>query len=162
MQFPVVCPGHSRPVVDVRYSRMTADGVFMISACHDKKPMIRWGDNGDWIGTLAGHKGAVWSAALNQDATRAATGSADFSVKLWNAITGADMHTFQHKHIVKTVEFSPEGTKLASGGLDKRLKVFDLADVDRKVSESGECKMVWFRGRRKWKRDSCRKNRNRI
>jgi WD40 repeat protein len=61
-------------------------------------------------------QGAVWSCALDPSATLAATGSADFSAMLWDALNGLERHSFQHKHIVRSCGFSPSSMKLATGG----------------------------------------------
>ncbi|CAL0316823.1 unnamed protein product [Lupinus luteus] len=100
---PLVCHGHSRPVVDLFYSPVTPDGFFLISASKDSSPMLRNGESRDWIGTFQGHKGAVWSCCLDTNALRAASASADFSMKVWDALTGDELHSFEHEHIVRGV-----------------------------------------------------------
>jgi len=56
----------------------------------------------------------------------AATGSADYTCKIWDALTGDCKHTFEHKKIVKTVDFSKDSGRILTGGMEKLLRVWDL------------------------------------
>lgn len=61
-------------------------------------------------------QGAVWSMKLNDPGLRAVTGSADFSARVWDALTGLELCQFPHKHIVRTVDFSHSSQRIVTGG----------------------------------------------
>ncbi|KAE8738473.1 hypothetical protein FOCC_FOCC016032 [Frankliniella occidentalis] len=147
-QTPLTCSGHTRPVVHLAFSDVTDTGYYLISACKDGKPMLRQGDTGDWIGTFEGHKGAVWGVALNSQATRAASGAADFNAKVWDAVSGDELHSFQHNHIVKSVGFSADSSHFVTGSNEKLLRIFDLnkpeADPTVFSGHTGGLKHVMF------------------
>lgn len=138
-QIPIVCPGHTRPLAELQFCRINdEDGdtekkesrTILVSACHDKNPMLRDGHTGDWIGTFSGHKGAVWSCRLDPRAYLAATASGDFSARVWDAITGKPLFGLPHKHIVKTLDFSNDSKFLATGGHEGILRVYALDQCD--------------------------------
>ena len=88
--------------------------------------MLRQGETGDWIGTFEGHKGAVWGCALTCDASKAATGAADFAAKVWDCSSGQEVASIAHKHIVRSVDFSFDNNYLLTGSNEKNVKIFDL------------------------------------
>ncbi|KAK5129436.1 hypothetical protein LTR08_003260 [Meristemomyces frigidus] len=151
---PLTCHGHSRPITHISFSPLlsptgpagppsttssSAPQYYMISACKDNNPMLRDGLTGDWIGTFIGHKGAVWSARLSDDAALAATGSADFSAKVWDTFTGEALATLRHEHIVRAVAFppGPRPGMLATGGMEKKLRVYDLSRASNGAAANG-------------------------
>jgi serine-threonine kinase receptor-associated protein len=129
-QVPLLCSGHTRPITSLMYSSETPDGTFLISGGKDGKAMLRDAETGDWIGTFSGHQGAVYGTAINAGATMAVTGSADFSVMLWDCISGQCLRTLQHKHIVRSVAISSDSTKILTAGQEKIIRLFDLQNAD--------------------------------
>jgi serine-threonine kinase receptor-associated protein len=105
------------------------DRIFLLSACHDKMPMLRDAASGDWIGSFQGHKGAVWSCQMDPTGNLAATASGDYSARVWDAITGQSLIELPHSHIVKTCVFSPNSLQLATGGKEALLRVYNLPQM---------------------------------
>ena len=70
------------------------------------------------------------------------TASADFSAMLWDATTGDLVHTFNHRHIVRTCAFSNDGTKVITGSRKKILRVFDLSAPDKAIIESTQASPI--------------------
>src|SRR5215510_262010 len=76
--------------------------------------------------TLKGHIHIVDSVAFSPDGNRLASGSADQTVKLWDAVAGQELLTLRgHGDRVLSVTFSPDGRRLASGSVDRTVKVWD-------------------------------------
>ena len=88
--------------------------------------MLRFGHTGDWIGSFKGHKGAVWSCTLNSDGSKAATGAADFTAKVWDCENGKSLINIDHNHIVRCVEFSDDTNQLVTATNKHVIEVHDL------------------------------------
>lgn len=125
-QMPLVCPGHNRGIVELQYSGATVGGTFLISACLDGTPMLRDGVTGDWVGSFVGHKGAVWGACVSGDASLAATAGADFTARLWDAVTGECKAVLAQPHICKSTAFSADGSRLLTAGNHSEIRIYDV------------------------------------
>lgn len=63
-QNPLVCHGHSRPIVELDYSRATEDGVFLISASKGASPTLSGGLDGALLMSSVAANGCPAARAL--------------------------------------------------------------------------------------------------
>jgi WD40 repeat protein len=78
--------------------------------------------------TLGGHGKSVTSVVFSASARYLASGSADKTVKIWDAATGVCIQTLEgHANWVIWVAFSADERRLASGSADEKVKIWDLA-----------------------------------
>jgi len=84
---------------------------------------------------LRGHGSIVWNVAFSPDGRFVAsvsgnfgdTGGRDFSVRIWNAETGEQLHVLEgHTERVVSLAFSPSGTELATASFDETVRVWDV------------------------------------
>lgn len=76
-------------------------------------------------GPLQGHTLVVMSVAFAPDGTLLVSGSADRTVRVWDARSGlVAAEPFEgHTEWVWSVAFSPDGTRIASGSFDQTIRV---------------------------------------
>jgi WD40 repeat protein len=69
------------------------------------------------------HESPVFSAVFSPDGKWIASASLDGLIKLWDARTGQELHSFRaHDKEARVVAFSPDGRFLATGGSDGTVK----------------------------------------
>ena len=85
-------------------------------------------DCGHWPSIEVRHDARVDSVSLSPDGTRVASGARDQTVRIWNADTGALLHTLDgHDGRVRSVVFSPDGARLASADGEGVVRIWDPA-----------------------------------
>lgn len=102
---PIVLKGHERPLTQLRYNK---EGDLLFSTARDRIISVWFAHNGERLGTLEGHGGAIMTVDVDPTSTVAITGSADMTMKLWLVQTGECIHTWTTKSAPKRIELSPD------------------------------------------------------
>jgi WD40 repeat protein len=78
--------------------------------------------------TLEGHTGSISHCAVSPDGHQIVSASSDKTLKIWDAISGAEKNTLVgHTDNVSCCAISPDNTFIVSGSWDHTLKLWDAA-----------------------------------
>ena len=125
-------------ILSVAFSR---DGSMLAAGDDESRVKLIDVDTERVLNTLEGHTGDVWGVAFSPEGTLA-SGSADGTIRLWDA-TGQSLNTLEgHADDVRSVAFSPDGT-LASGSADGTIRLWDVATGQLKQTLEGHTSEVW-------------------
>lgn len=118
--------GHSDIIWSVALS---ADGGLIVSGGDDKTIRIWEAGTGKCVRTLHGFSARVWSVALsgNVDGRSPILASCDDqSIQLWDVHSGKCLKTIRgYPQVNWTVTFTPDASKLISGGQEQIVRVWD-------------------------------------
>src|SRR2546423_942984 len=90
-----------------------------------------------------GHSTIVRSVVISPDGRSIASGSADKTVKIWNAVDGKLLRTLAgHNDKVSTLRFAASGGLLASGSDDKTVRVWNALTGRKLAVFSGQTGVV--------------------
>lgn len=127
---PLLLQGHERAITQIKYNR---EGDLILTAAKDDSPNIFYSSNGERLGNLKGHTGAVWCIDVNWESTRVLTGGGEGAVRLWDLETGANLTTIDTLTAARTCGFSYSGRYAMFStdntmGKDCEIQIMDLQD----------------------------------
>jgi WD40 repeat protein len=107
--------------------RLRVDTERIIKDIEKKVPSVK---NLETVGELTqfkDHKGKVLCVALSPDGSRAVSGGADGTLRLWDPKTGKQILQFQGlRGEITCVAFSPDGNAIAAGGTDNLVRIWNV------------------------------------
>jgi WD40 repeat protein len=122
----------SGPAKAVRTLAFRADGRWL-AAAGDDLTVCQWELPGGRLNTFpTGHVGPIHRVTYRSDGKQMATASIDGSLKLWDPDrpTGQNQVIFKQLDAVLALAVSRDGRRIAAGGQDKRLRVWDARSRD--------------------------------
>jgi WD40 repeat protein len=110
---------------------LSPDGTFAVSGNGDNT--VRTWDlkTGSCIHKMPGHSGQPVALSLTPDKSLAASGATlgDGSVRVWDLVAGTCLRAFSsQEYVTNDVAITADGTRVVSAGVDKRLRVLNVAD----------------------------------
>ncbi|MEH2346540.1 MAG: serine/threonine-protein kinase [Nostoc sp.] len=142
--------GHTNWVNSVAFS---PDGKLLASGSADCTIKLWQVNTGIEIQTLTGHSDSVSSIAYSprtattsnsQDRQLVASGSNDYTIKLWQVYTGRNIYTFTgHSFFINCIAFSHDGETIASGSGDNTIKLWHVNTGREIRTLIGHSDSVW-------------------
>ena len=127
-------PGHTDQVRSLTFS---SDGISLVSGSYDKTVKLWDVQTGGVVKTLCGHTDMVCSVSISADHTTIASGSDDKTIRLWDIQTGECLYIMEQWGSVECVIFSPIRTKCFISVSDKRVKQWNIDDIQSNPSQDG-------------------------
>ncbi|MCP4901562.1 MAG: WD40 repeat domain-containing protein, partial [bacterium] len=122
------------------------DGSLIVSGGSDGPLVQVWDvERGEAIATMdVGHSASIESLDFSPDGQFVASGSRDWTVRVWDVASGAIHRIFDgHEGEIHVVRFSPEGDYLAVTSANKGLRLWNLDPPARPLPVSGHTEKAY-------------------